>query len=46
MKKIKPIVLFAIALVFVYTVAMIYASRIEKIENGEMIQVNESYMDR
>ena len=46
MEKIKPIVLFAIALVFVYTVVMIYADRIEKIENGEMIQVSESYMDR
>ena len=46
MKKIKPIVLLATALVFVYTVVMIYADRIEKIENGEMIQVSESYMDR
>lgn len=46
MEKIKPIVLFVIALVFIYIIAMIYADRIEKIENGEMIQVSESYMDR
>lgn len=46
MKKIKPIVLFVIALVFIYIIATIYTNRIENIENGEMIQVSESYMDR
>lgn len=44
--KIKPIVIFAVALVFVYFVANIYANRIERIENGEMVQVSESYRDR
>lgn len=45
MKKIKPIVLFAIALAFVYMVVTIYTDRIEKIENEELIQVSEEYMD-
>ena len=45
MRKIKPIVLFAIALAFVYTVVTIYSNRIEKIENEELIQVSEEYMD-
>jgi hypothetical protein len=46
MKKLKSIILFVIALVFIYTVCTVYTNRIEKIENKEMIQVSESYMDR
>lgn len=45
MEKIKPIVLFAIALVFVYTIATIYTNRIENIENRELIQISDEYMD-
>lgn len=45
MEKIKPIVLFIIALVFVYMIATIYTNRIENIENGELIQISDEYMD-
>lgn len=45
MEKIKPIVLFIIALVFVYIIATIYTNRIENIENGELIQISDEYMD-
>lgn len=45
MKKIKPIVLFVIALVFIYIIATIYTNRIENIENGELIQISDEYMD-
>ena len=41
----KKLVIIAIALVFIYTVAMIYSERIEKIENGEMTLVSETYRD-
>jgi hypothetical protein len=46
MKKLKSIILFVIVLIFIYTVCTVYTNRIEKIENKEMIQVSESYMDR
>lgn len=46
MKKLKSIILFVIALVFIYAICTVYTNRIEKIENREMIQVSESYMDR
>ena len=45
MEKIKPIVLFIIALVFIYMIATIYTNRIENIENGELIQISDEYMD-
>lgn len=45
MEKIKPIVLFIIALVFIYIIATIYTNRIENIENGELIQISDEYMD-
>ena len=41
----KKLVIIAIVLVFVYSVVMIYANRIEKIENGEMTLVSETYRD-
>ena len=41
----KKLVIIAIALVFVYTIVTIYSNRIEKIENEELIQVSEEYMD-
>lgn len=45
MEKIKPIVLFIIALVFVYMITTIYTDRIENIENGELIQISDEYME-
>lgn len=45
MEKIKPIVLFIIALVFIYMIATIYTDRIENIENGELIQISDEYME-
>ena len=46
MKKLNSIILLVAALAFVYAICTIYTNRIEKIENREMIQVSESYMDR
>lgn len=46
MKFIKNMIIISLILGFVYTVCMVYLDRIERIENGEMIQVSESYMDR
>ena len=45
MEKIKPVVLFIIALVFIYMIATIYTNRIENIENGELIQISDEYME-
>ena len=45
MKKIKTIVIVAIVLAIVYTMTMFYLDRIEKIENGEMTLVSETYRD-
>lgn len=44
MKYIKGIVITVIALTIVYLLTTTYVNRIEKIENGEITQVSESYM--
>lgn len=44
MKNLKTILVIIIALVVVYLMATAYVNRIEKIENGELVQVSESYM--
>lgn len=46
MKYIKGIIITVIALTIVYLLTTTYVNRIEKIENGEITQVSESYMDR
>lgn len=46
MKKIlKKVLIVAVLLTIVYSFAMLYSSRIEKIENGELTLVSESYRD-
>lgn len=44
MKYIKGIIITVIALTIVYLLTTTYVNRIEKIENGEITQVSESYM--
>lgn len=42
----KEIITFVLLLAFVIGIFAIYSNRIEKINNGEMTQVSESYRDR
>lgn len=42
----KKILGFILLLLLVIGVLTIYSNRIERINNGEMIQVSESYRDR
>lgn len=42
----KVIGVSVLFLIFIITVLFVYADRIEKIENNELTQVSESYMDR
>ena len=46
MKSFKLVLVILMLLAFTYIVFTTYAERIEKIENGELIQVSESYRDR
>ena len=46
MKTLKTVLTITLILGFVYSVAIIYGNRIERIENGEMTLVSESYRDR
>lgn len=47
MKKfIITLIVTILLLLFTYFIANSYANRIAKIENGEMIQISESYRDR
>ena len=45
-KYIKPILIYLVMCLLVYLCVNIYVDRIEKIENGEITVVSESYMDR
>ena len=42
----KEIITFVLLLAFVIGIFAIYSNRIEKINNGKMTQVSESYRDR
>jgi hypothetical protein len=42
----KKVIVVILILAIIYGMANLYVNRIEKINNGEMIQVSESYMDR
>lgn len=46
MKTIIKIIITFLILALVYFVAISYANKVEKIDNGEIVQVSESYRDR
>ena len=46
MKNFKFIIALLIALVITYIVATTYAEKVERINNGDLVQVSESYRDR
>ena len=43
MKLVKSIVAIILVVVIINVVARVYVNRIEKINNGEMVQISESY---
>lgn len=45
MKLVKSIVAVILVVVIINVVARVYVNRIEKINNGEMVQISESYRD-
>ena len=43
MKLVKSIVAIILVVVIINVVARVYVNRIDKINNGEMVQISESY---